>query len=116
MIKLINGYVIDADVRQYRLRRLYEDGSVDESVPFTYYRTFPAALKGAYRIMGRNRLQKGDYTLKESIELLTELEDRFEKILEDLKGSHESLSFSESELGREFHNFEYDDGMEQALF
>lgn len=116
MIHLVNGYVIDADVRQYRLRRLLDDGAVDTEVPFTYYSSLEGALKGAHAIMKRNRLQKGDYTLKEAMDILTELDKRFEQILFTLKENHVHLSFSDSELGRFVNNFEYDDGPVQSLF
>lgn len=83
MIKLINGYAITADKRQYILVKqtgVDKDGNpVYSPDSKTYHSTLQHALVSAFRAIGRNQIRKRDYTLKEVYLLMEDIEERLTK-------------------------------------
>lgn len=99
MIKLINGYVIIPDKRQYKLMKESgkdKDGNIIYSSQITYHSTLQHALVAAFRLIGRNQIRKRDYTLKEVYLLMEDIEQRLMQVVVEGK-SPEEFSFPDDD-------------------
>ena len=101
MIKLINGYAITADKRQYILVKqtgVDKDGKpVYDANSKTYHSTLEHALVSAFRAIGRNQIRKRDYTLKQVYELMIDIEDRLTKAALQIE-PHDKLDLADYDM------------------
>lgn len=82
MIELINGYVISADNRQFKV--LKKVGYSEDGKPMLsgnnikYCKTLQYAFELAYEILGRDNMKKKDGNLSDAHKLVNEIEKRLQ--------------------------------------
>lgn len=93
MIRINNDYVIDVSDLEYTLQidthtTTYNKKSEKEYPVYKtvgHYTTLASALNGARLDMRRKMLADGEYTLKEAIDKVLELDDEFTRMMERIK-------------------------------
>jgi len=91
MINLFDSYGIDTEERNFILtkeitRKARKGGGQEVcNKPIGYYSNLKNALTGLMQKVQKQKLQEKDYTFREAVELINDIEKNFEKLLEQIK-------------------------------